>query len=150
MAIYDYDYLYLKPDMMNERSLSLKKIRPPISSAKITLVMTEEERFQNVTLRPILKLQNDLFLHIFQDYIIKRKNVFYQLSIEKRLKYITHSIQKDLKFQNILKGIIIGQLTIKEYDSYAKNSSALNKRIMAMLIKRLQDQIQYFEKEVLI
>ena len=150
MAIYDYDYLYLKPDMMNERSLSLKKIRPPISSAKITLVMTEEERFQNVTLRPILKLQNDLFLHIFKDYIIKRKNVFYQLSIEKRLKYITHSIQKDLKFQNILKGIIIGQLTIEEYDSYAKNSSALNKRIMAMLIKRLQDQIQYFEKEVLI
>ncbi len=46
--------------------------------------------------------------------------------------------------------MIIGHFTVEEYDSYIQNSSALNKRMMNMVIKRLQDQIQYFEKEVLI
>ena len=46
--------------------------------------------------------------------------------------------------------MIVGHFTIEEYDNYIKNSSAINKRIMNMVIKRIQDQIQYFEKEVLI
>ncbi|MFS4491912.1 glyoxalase [Maribacter sp. 2308TA10-17] len=135
---------------MNERSHSLKKIRPQISSAKITDNMSDEERFQNETLRPIIKLQNDLFLFAFQNYIGKRKNAFYELTVQKRLDYIAHAIQKDLKFRNSLKGMVMGQFTIEEYEIYTHNSSALNKRMMNMVIKRIQDQIQFFEKIVLV
>ncbi len=136
--------------VMNERSHSLLKIRPLVLSAKVTDVMSNDERFQNQTLRPIIKLQNRLLLDVFQNYIAKRKNHFYELTLEKRLDYITHALQKDLKLRNSLKGMIIGHFTVEEYDSYIQNSSALNKRMMNMVIKRLQDQIQYFEKEVLI
>ena len=136
--------------VMNERSHSLLKIRPLVLSAKVTDVMSNDERFQNQTLRPIIKLQNRLLLDVFQNYIAKRKNRFYELTLEKRLDYITHALQKDLKLRNSLKGMIIGHFTVEEYDSYIQNSSALNKRMMNMVIKRLQDQIQYFEKEVLI
>tara|TARA_R110002050_G_scaffold90669_6_gene190720 strand:- start:3886 stop:4227 length:342 start_codon:yes stop_codon:yes gene_type:complete len=108
--------------------------------------MSDDERFQNLTLRPILKLQNDLFLASFQNYIKKMKNTFYELKLEKRLDYVTKAIQKDIKFRNSLKGIIIGQFTVDEYEIYIQNSSALNKRMMNMVIKRIQDQIQYFEK----
>jgi hypothetical protein len=135
---------------MNERSHNLKKIRPQIIAAKISDNMSADERFQNETLRPIIKLQNDLLLHFFQGYIEKRKNVFYQLTIEKRLDYITHAIQKDLKFGSFIKGMIIGQFTVEEYELYAKNPSALNKRIINMVVKRIQDQIQFFEKEILV
>ena len=135
---------------MNERSHSLLKIRPLVLSAKVTDVMSDDERFQNQTLRPIIKLQNRLLLDVFQNYIAKRKNHFYELTLEKRLDYITHALQKDLKLRNSIKGMIIGHFTVEEYDSYIQNSSALNKRMMSMVIKRLQDQIQYFEKEVLI
>ena len=135
---------------MNERSHSLLKIRPLVLSAKVTDVMSNDERFQNQTLRPIIKLQNRLLLDVFQNYIAKRKNHFYELTLEKRLDYITYALQKDLKLRNSLKGMIIGHFTVEEYDSYIQNSSALNKRMMNMVIKRLQDQIQYFEKEVLI
>ncbi len=135
---------------MNERSHSLLKIRPLVLSAKVTDVMSDDERFQNQTLRPIIKLQNRLLLDVFQNYIAKRKNRFYELTLEKRLDYITHALQKDLKLRNSIKGMIIGHFTVEEYDSYIQNSSALNKRMMSMVIKRLQDQIQYFEKEVLI
>lgn len=129
-----------------DRSQKLLSIRPLISSAKIIQNMTEEERFQNQTLRPILKLQNDLLLASFENYIKKMKNTFYELKLEKRMNYITKSIQKDIKFRNSLKGMITGQFTIEEYELYIQNSSALNKRMMNMVIKRLQDQIQYFGK----
>ena len=135
---------------MNERSHSLKNIRPQILSAKVTENMSIEEHFQNASLRPIIKLQNDLFLSVFQNYIIKRKSVFYTLSLPKRVAYIAHAIQKDLKFRNALKGMVIGQFTVEEYDVYIQNSSALNKRMMNMVIKRIQDQIQFFEKKELI
>lgn len=135
---------------MNERSHSMLKIRPQILSAKITDDMRDEERFQNATLRPIIKLQNDLLLATFKNYIGKRKNVFYKLTIEKRLDYIAHAIQKDLKFRNSLKGMIIGQFTVEEYEQYIQNASALNKRMMNMVSIRLQDQIQFFDRKALI
>ena len=46
--------------------------------------------------------------------------------------------------------MIIGQLTVEEYEIYIQNSSALNKRMMNMVIKRIEDQIQYFDKYELV
>ena len=130
---------------MNDRSQKLLEIRPLIPSAKILPNMSDDERFQNQTLRPLLKLQNDLLLASFKNYIKKTKNAFYELKLEKRVDYITNAIQKDIKYRNSLKGMIIGQFTLEEYEHYIQNSSALNKRMMNMVIKRLQDQIQYFD-----
>ena len=128
-----------------DRSQKLLAIRPLIPSAKILPNMGDEERFQNETLRPLLKLQNDLMLASFQNYIKKGKNKFYELTIQKRMDFIINAIQKDIKFRNSLKGMIIGQFTLEEYENYIQNSSALNKRMMNMVIKRLQDQIQFFD-----
>ncbi|QCX00082.1 glyoxalase [Aggregatimonas sangjinii] len=131
---------------MSDRSQNLIAIRPLIPTAKVSDNMSAEEHFQNKTLRPIIKLQNELFLGAFQNYIAKRKNVFYELPLQKRMDYIAHAIQKDLKFRNSLKGMVIGQYTLEEYEIYMAYSSALNKRMMNMVIKRLQDQIQFFER----
>ena len=106
---------------------------------------SSEEKFQNQTLRPILKLQNDLFIDVFVNHISKHKNDFYNYSIEKKLQFIENTIQKDIKFRNSLKGIIIGLFTIEEYAEYIKNSSSLNKRMMNMLIERLKSQVQIFD-----
>ncbi|WP_289062761.1 glyoxalase [uncultured Zobellia sp.] len=135
---------------MSERSHSLLRIRPEIPTAKITDDMSENERFQNLTFRPILKLQNAIFIAVFKNYIAKHKNSFYELSLEKRFEFIENAIQKDIKFRNSLKGIVIGHFTVEEYEIYIKNSSALNKRMMNMVIDRLKDQIQLFEEPVLI
>ncbi len=135
---------------MNLRSQKLIQIRPLIPSAKILPNMSFEERFQNETLRPIIKLQNNLLLAAFQNYIVKTKNSFYDLSLEKRMEYIANAIQKDVKFRNSLKGMIIGQYTIEEYELYIQNSSSLNKRMMNMVITRLQDQIQVFDQSILV
>ena len=142
--------IFIKKVLMNERDHSLLKIRPVIVSARITDAMSSEEYFQNKILRPILKLQNPILLLVFKNYIKKYKNYYHTLSLEKRLEYIENSIQKDIKFRNSLKGIIIGLFTIEEYQLYIENSSALNKRMMTMVIERLKDQVQFFEFEVLV
>lgn len=102
----------------------------------------KEEIFQNQTLRPILKLQNDIFIESFLNYVNKYKNDFYTLGVEKKLMFIENAIHKDIKFRNALKGMIIGLFTIEEFREYIQNSSNLNKRMMNMLIERLKDQVQ--------
>jgi len=106
-----------------------------------------EEYFQNNTLRPILKLQNDLLIEVFKNYAVKQKNTFFELSPDKKEKYIENVIQKDIKFRNSLKGIIIALFSVEEYLDYIKNSSNLNKRMMTMLIERLKSQIQILTLE---
>ncbi|APY00281.1 glyoxalase [Lacinutrix venerupis] len=131
---------------MTTRDLQLLDIRPTIDSIKISDNMSKDERFQNITLRPIIKLQNDLLIAVFKNYIKKHKNVFYELTTERRLHYIDNAIHKDIKFRNSLKGMVIGQFTTDEYKIYIENSSALNKRMMNIVIQRLQSNIQLFEK----
>jgi hypothetical protein len=135
---------------MNDRSNDLLRFRPEIPSARVTDNMSEEERFQNQTLRPIIKFQNTLLLAAFGNYISKHKNGFHELGLAKRMDFIENAIQKDIKFRNSLKGMIIGQFTIEEYEGYINNSSALNKRMMNMVIERLKDQIQVFEAVMLV
>ena len=135
---------------MNDRSEDLLGLRPEIPSARISPNMTDEERFQNETLRPIIKFQNDLLIAAFRNYVSKHKNAFYDLDPDRRLEYIENAIQKDIKFRNSLKGMVIGQFAIEEYQDYIQNSSALNKRMMNMVIARLKDQIQLFNLEVLV
>ena len=130
---------------MNGRHNDLLKIRPKIKKIKDLPNMSDDERFQNETIRPILKLQNPLFILVFKNYIQKRKRVFYDLSLDKKMIYIESSIVKDQNFHNSLKGIIIGHFTVAEYRQYLLNFSSLNKRMMNMLIKRLQNQIEVFD-----
>ncbi len=135
---------------MNTRQFNLKSIRPEVPSTTINDTMSSDERFQNLVLRPIVKLQSDLLIAVFKNYIVKHKSVFYDLSMEKRLIYIENAIQKDMKFRNSLKGMIIGQFTVEEYQLYIQNSSALNKRMMRIVKERLLNNIQLFEKPELL
>ncbi|WP_435313381.1 glyoxalase [Cellulophaga fucicola] len=135
---------------MNQRSTDLLRIRPEIKATKIVDGISTNELFQNKTIRPILKLQNDLLLLVFKNYIKKHKNKFYTLVLDKRLEYIDNAVQKDIKFRNALKGIVIGQFTVEEYQIYIQNSSALNKRMMSMAVTRLKDQLQFFEEPTLV
>ena len=131
---------------MNDRPNDLLRIRPEIKKTQQFENMSAGERFQNETLRPILKLQNPLFLAVFHNYIEKRKGVFYSLGLEKKLNYIENSLNRDQKFGDSIKGMVIGLFTMEEYNAYSRNSSALNKRMMNMTIERIKDQVQLFEK----
>lgn len=134
---------------MNDRQNDILRIRPQIKKHQTFETMSAEERFQNTTLRPVLKLQNPILLASFVNYAIKHKGVFFDIPTEKQLSYIENAIHKDQKFRNALKGIVIGQFTMEEYTVYTQNSSKLNKRMMNLVITRLQDQLQLLVPQTL-
>ena len=104
-----------------------------------------EELFQNNTLRPILKFQNDVLITVFKNYIQQQKNAFYNLNTAKKTTFIETALQKDIALKNTLKGMVIGMFTQQEITDYTTNSSALNKRIMALITERLKSQMQLLE-----
>ncbi len=130
---------------MDSRDTALLALRPELPNVRIDNSMSADETFQNKTLRPIIKLQNDLLVAAFKNYIKKHKNVFLQITIDNRLEYIDNAVQKDIKFRNSLKGIIIGLFTVEEYNLYILNSSALNKRMMNIVKERLKSNLLQFE-----
>lgn len=103
---------------------------------------TETEIFQNQTLRPILKLQNDLYFSLFTNYALRQKTDFNSLSISKKQIFIEQSIQKDAVLKNTFIGITIGMFTLEELKIYESESKVFNKRIITMLIERLKSQIE--------
>jgi hypothetical protein len=131
---------------MSARDLFIKEFRGEAIGA-ISSQSTTEELFQNEVLRPILKLQNDLFLVVFLNYLGKNIMAFKIHTQEKKMTIIENALQKDIKLKNILKGMIIGLFTTDEYTLYLKNSSSLNKRMMSMLAERLKSQVKSLEND---
>ncbi len=113
-----------------------------LTLGEISSQSSDEEVFQNSTLRPILKLQNDLIIAVFQSYLNQNKIPFNDFSLDKKMKTIEVAILKDISFQNMLKGIVVGLFTVNEFSLYSNNTSGFNKRIRSMLIERLQSQLQ--------
>ena len=126
---------------MANRDQNILELRPQIPTILEQNANSSAEQFQNKTLRPILKLQNDLMLSIFQQYTIQRKNVFPTLSEKKKLEYIENAIRKDLKFRNLMIGCIIGQFTLEEWNLYVEDESELRKRLVNMLVERIKSGV---------
>ncbi|NML59492.1 glyoxalase [Chryseobacterium cheonjiense] len=100
------------------------------------------EVFQNQTLRPILKLQNEIFLMLFKDYALGKISDFNFLTLEKKLNFIEQSLRKDHTLKNIFIGMTIGMLTAEEMEVYISGKNVFNKRIITMLTERLKSQME--------
>ncbi|MGY8925153.1 MAG: glyoxalase [Flavobacteriales bacterium] len=127
---------------MSSRDSYLKSLRPDILTKTIKTEMSSEEYFQNKVLRPIIKFQNELLIAVFLQFCTKYKNVFFDLSTEKKILYIESSITKDSKLRSSFRDLIIGLFSVEEYSEYLKNASALNKRMTGIIKERLISHVQ--------
>ena len=127
---------------MSSRDSYLKSLRPDILTKTIKTEMSSEEYFQNKVLRPIIKFQNDLLIAVFLQFCRKYKNVFFDLSIEKKVLYIESVIAKDSKLRSSFRDMIIGLFSVQEYSEYLINASALNKRMTGIVKERLISHVQ--------
>ena len=125
-------------------SVSKTSLRPTLTFEKEA--ESESEKFQNEVLRPILKLQNNLLVEIFKTYCNKRKGTFDKLSEKERSVYIDQTVRKDMKFKHYLEGIITGMFTLEEYARFMENEEELTKRMINLLVQRLQSQFKIESK----
>ena len=119
-------------------------IRPIIKGIDTISDKSIEERFQNETLRPIIKLQHDLIVAYFKEYLRSKKKKLIDLSLLKQKEYIALVFKTDNTFKTELKGIIIGHFTTLEYGEYCLNKSDYNKRILTMTHQRIISVIELF------
>lgn len=119
------------------RTEELIKLRPKIETIQQDLNTSDLEQFQNETLRPILKLQHDILLALFQSSVSRNKVQFAKLKVEEKETKLDQLFQKDLSFKNQSMGVVIGMLTIEEYVIYTEDTSAYNRRIATMLKQRI-------------
>lgn len=103
---------------------------------------TAIENFQNQTLRPILKLQNDIYLALFHAYSVRQKTDLGALGKDKKRIFIEQSLQKDSALKNTFIGITIGMFTPEELEIYSLESREYNRRIVTMLVERIKSQLK--------
>ncbi|HAV26598.1 MAG TPA: hypothetical protein DCX01_10515 [Bacteroidetes bacterium] len=119
------------------RNEELLKLRPKIKSIQQDLNTSDLEQFQNVKLRPILKLQHEILLALFQSSWSRNKVSFAELKAEEKRSKLDQLFQKNLSSKNQSIGAVIGMLTVDEYTVYTKDTSAHNRRIITMLKQRI-------------
>lgn len=113
------------------------KIRPVIDSIGSLENKRFEEKFQNITLRPIIKLQHDLLVAYFLNHLGKKNINIDELTEDGKISIISSLFKTDTMFKTELKGLIIGLFTVNEYQDYKSYSGSLNKRMCSMIKERL-------------
>lgn len=113
------------------------KSRPIIPNVQIVANTKELEKFQNESIRPIIKSLNDLLFVYFQNYIDSKKIVFDNTTVVQKNKLITIAFLKDHLFKNELKGLVIGHFSVEEYVFYKNSTKEINKRIFGILKQRI-------------
>ena len=113
----------------------------PVLQDLIKENMSALELFQNQTLRPVIKMQHDLLIASFNTYKAKRKIDFSSLTDQKKRSKTKAVFVKDINYKNLTLGFIIGAFSLEEFAYYSLNASELNKRIIQIVIQRVQDSL---------
>lgn len=124
-------------DNNNEKKLS---IRPILKNMPLKY-FSDEEAFQNKTLRPILKLQNELLLKLFFEQLSKLRINWKELSVVQKQSVLNNLFKTDISFKTALTYIIAGQFTIDEFDYFLENPKIFSKRICQMAKQRIESQV---------
>ena len=125
---------------MENREKQLKNILPLIEGNKPT--DSPNEAFQNDTLRPVLKFQNDLIIQYFENFIAENKIDFALLKYSHKITKVHDLFKTNIQFKQFYLGLIVGYFTKADFVFYSLNKKEVNKRIIAMLIERICSQIE--------
>lgn len=125
---------------MQNRSQLYKSIRPTI--AVDNSKSTDWEVFQSISLRPILKLQNELIISLINNYLLENKIVVKNLTDAKKKERIDEIVKGNLQLKVMLLGVVIANFSKEELDFYYSNKKEVVKRIITMLLERISSQLE--------
>ena len=112
-------------------------IRPKIKNIGTSDNKKQEELFQNETIRPIIKLQHELLLAFFRNYLIQKKININKLNDLKKTELVVKIFKNDTRLKVELRGLIIGHFTEDEYQNYLQIAAETNRRIINIIKERL-------------
>ena len=98
------------------------------------------EKFQNQTLRPIIKMKDEVLLFMITEALISKNKNYQNLTQPEKILWIKNTITKDIKLNHLLKGIILGNLHTEELYFYQKHQKECSKRMIQIIIERYLDR----------
>ena len=119
----------------------MEKVRPKLPDSLTAGELKEEELFQNMVLRPVIKMQHDVLILRVKSYFTSKRVMFNIMDKKKRTLAIERAFLGDNAFKKEIQGMILGQLNTSEYQRYLKNERKMNKRIIQMVRNRMLDSI---------
>ncbi|GAB3655060.1 hypothetical protein GCM10027594_28400 [Hymenobacter agri] len=93
--------------------------------------------FLHATLRPVLKLQNDLLLAVVADFV---RDHHIALRPTDQHHQLSELLTRNTKLRYTVVGLISGQFTAAEYAFYRQHRAELNRRLLEMALRRVLDQ----------
>ena len=119
----------------------MEKVRPKLPDALTEGELKEEELFQNMVLRPVIKMQHDLLIMRVKSHFRSKRILFNLMDNKKRTEAIIQAFQSDHNLKKEIQGMITGQLSLAEFQQYLKSERSINKRIIQMVRNRMIDSL---------
>ena len=119
----------------------MEKVRPKLPDVLTEGELKEEELFQNMVLRPVIKMQHDLLIMRVKSHFSSKRILFNVMDNKKRTAAIIQAFQSDHYLKKEIQGMITGQLSLAEFQLYLKSERSFNKRIIQMVRNRMIDSL---------
>ena len=128
--------MHPSPTIVARPDAALLALRPLVA-VDTTDAQDTVGHFLHATLRPVLKLQNDLLLAVVADFV---RDHHFSLRPTDQHHQLTELLTRNTKLRYTIVGLITGQLTAEEYAFYRPQRPELNRRLLEMALRRVLDQ----------
>ena len=124
---------------MTDRDRALLALRPNID-ADPDAASTDVEAFLHRTLRPVLKLQNDVLLALVAGDIRKRVPGFDRFAPDDQRERLDQTLRQDSRLKRVLLGVVYGAFTGDELAFALDHEAEVRRRVVALLAERVRSQ----------
>ena len=124
---------FIRPDT------ALLALRPLIPT-DADVVPATPGTFLHHTLRPVLKLQNDLLLATTADFVRDFRVPLASAAPLDQQRLLAELLTRNTRLRATLIGVVTGQFTSDEFSFYRLHRPELNRRLLELATRRIQDQ----------
>jgi hypothetical protein len=128
--------------MTTDRDTTLLALRPTIAANLAAEPEDTVGDFQHRTLRPVLKLQNELLLRAIASFLRDHHVPFATALPELQAQHLKELLGRNVKLRYTIIGLITALFTGREMAFYDQHRAELNRRLLELAQRRALDQGQ--------
>ena len=127
--------------LLSTRDVALIALRPYVEAELTTAPDATAGDFLHRTLRPVLKLQNEVLLQTVADFLRDHHVPFRAASPPDQVRLVAELLGRNVKLRYTVVGLVVGLLTATELVFYRQHRSESNRRLLELATRRVQDQV---------
>lgn len=120
---------------------ALLALRPTILTQLPTETDSTTGDFLHRTLRPVLKLQNELLLLLVADFLREHHVAFAGRGTAEQKSQVAELLGRNVKLRYTVIGCVIGLFTQAEHTFYRLHRSDINRRLLELATQRVNSQL---------